>query len=153
MLEPLLEAHAEALFALFAEPDNWLYLDSTPPPDVETLAARHRYLEARRSPDGSEMWLNWGVLFGGALIGFVQATVSAEQRITLAYFIAKPYWGRGFATDAVRAMVAYLDASFPDAEIVASVDDRNTASFKLLRRLGLTVYDCSDPMNVLLRRV
>jgi RimJ/RimL family protein N-acetyltransferase len=130
----------------------WTYQDAAPPASVEELAARHRYLETRRSPDGMEWWLNWAVMYRGELIGYVQATVPAERRINLAYVIAKPYWGQGLATDAVRALVAFLDSRFPAAELVASVDERNTASFKLLRRLGLTVYDRSDPRNLLLRR-
>jgi hypothetical protein len=40
----------------------------------------------------------------------------------------------------------------PDANLVASVDERNTASFKLLSRLGRTVFDESNPLNLLLRR-
>jgi [ribosomal protein S5]-alanine N-acetyltransferase len=140
------------MFELFAEPQTWLYLDSTPPPNVEALAARHRRLESRKSPDGTELWLNWGVMYRGELIGFVQATVPAEDRIAIAYFIGKAYWAQGLGTDAVRTMVAFLDARFPDVDLMASVDERNTASFKLLSRLGLAVYDRSDRRNLQLHR-
>jgi ribosomal-protein-alanine N-acetyltransferase len=140
------------MFGLLAEPDVWSYTDSEPPASVEELAARHRRLESRQSPDGTELWLNWAVRYGSELIGFVQATVRPDRRIDLAYVIGKRFWGRGFATDAARTMVDFLDAAFPGADMIASVDHRNTASLKLLSRLGLIVCDESDPGNVLLRR-
>jgi ribosomal-protein-alanine N-acetyltransferase len=148
----LLECHAEAMFALFAEPDIWTYLDDSPPATLEALATRHRRLESRRSPDEREVWLNWAVMLEGELIGFVQATVSSERRIDLAYVIGKPYWSRGLATDAVQTMVAFLEDRFPAAELQASVDERNGSSIRLLTRLGLTLDDRSDPQNLRFRR-
>jgi ribosomal-protein-alanine N-acetyltransferase len=139
------------MFALFADPEVWTYVDSPPPDTLEALAARYRRLESRRSSDGAELWLNWAVRTE-AVIGFVEATVRAPSRIEIAYFIGKRYWFRGFATDAVRTMLTFLARRFAYADFEATVDLRNVASFKLLRRLDFSVVDDHDPENLRLRR-
>ena len=44
--------------------------------------------------------------------------------------------GKGYATEALRAMVDYLFANLGKHRIVASVDPRNTPSIRLIERLG-----------------
>src|SRR5882672_11356745 len=76
LLEPLTAGHAEALFALLSDAALYTYLPGEPPVSVEALRERYRRLEARRSPDGSELWLNWvGRQHNGAYVGLVEATV------------------------------------------------------------------------------
>lgn len=97
------------------------------------------------------MWLNWTVRAEGGVIGFVEATVLPESQVEVAYFIGKPYWGRGFGTDAARTMLGFLAHCLPAATFWATVDTRNTRSVKLLMRLGFQVVTETDPQNVRLR--
>ncbi|MCC8145077.1 MAG: GNAT family N-acetyltransferase [Bacteroidales bacterium] len=48
----------------------------------------------------------------------------------------KNYKGKGYATEALKAMTNYLFVSLDKHRIVASVDPRNTASIRLIERLG-----------------
>ncbi len=48
----------------------------------------------------------------------------------------KDYQGKGYATEALNAMVKYLFLMLNKHRIVASVDPRNTASIRLIERLG-----------------
>ncbi|MDQ2663402.1 MAG: GNAT family N-acetyltransferase [Candidatus Eremiobacteraeota bacterium] len=147
-LEPLVEAHAVDMFALFGDPEMWTYLDSGPPHTQVALAARYRRLESRRSPDGTEFWLNWAVYTESVLIGFVQATVLPGSRALIAYFIGKRYWSRGFATDATRTMLTFLAGRFPKTDFEAVVDERNVSSLRLLRRLAFSIVDGKDAENL-----
>jgi RimJ/RimL family protein N-acetyltransferase len=55
----------------------------------------------------------------------------------LGYWIGRPYWGRGHATEAVGALVAEAFARFPDAQrIGAGVFEDNPASQRVLEKLG-----------------
>lgn len=54
------------------------------------------------------------------------------------YLIGRPYWGRGYATEAMAAFVAYAFAHRTD-HLIADVDPRNTASLALLSRTGFRV--------------
>ena len=58
-LEPLVAGHAEAMFELLSAPDLYRYLDYGPPPSLDHLRGVYEDLEARVSPDGSQLWLNW----------------------------------------------------------------------------------------------
>lgn len=54
-------------------------------------------------------------------------------------FILRPdHWGRGLAQEAVGAVVDFTFAHFAIPAITADVDPRNSASLRLLDRLGFT---------------
>ena len=48
----------------------------------------------------------------------------------------KDYQKKGYATEALKAMVDYLFGTLDKHRIIASVDPRNTASIQLIERLG-----------------
>lgn len=139
-LEPLLELHARELFAGLSAPALYAFMDEAPPTSEAALAERYRFLEARRSPDGSELWLNWALFARESrdYVGTVQATVRAGGETEIAYVLLPPAEGRGFASEAVAAMLAALRNSFGARAFIAHVDPRNRASIALLDRLGFT---------------
>jgi RimJ/RimL family protein N-acetyltransferase len=47
-------------------------------------------------------------------------------------------WGRGFATEALRAVVDYAFATLGLAQLAAVVDVPNDASHRVITRLGFT---------------
>src|SRR5205823_6758725 len=54
----------------------------------------------------------------------------------LAYYLARPYWGRGLATEAGRAFVEYGFTKLGLACIVAGANAANLASNRVLVKLG-----------------
>lgn len=48
----------------------------------------------------------------------------------------KDYQGKGYATESLKAIVNYLFFTLNKHRIIASVDPRNTASIRLIQRLG-----------------
>ncbi|MBJ7331939.1 MAG: GNAT family N-acetyltransferase [Solirubrobacteraceae bacterium] len=61
---------------------------------------------------------------------------SKGPEIELAYAFGRPFWGRGFATEAARAIVAEGFGDLGLEEIVAVARDENTASLHVLENLG-----------------
>lgn len=55
---------------------------------------------------------------------------------TLAFYLARPYWGRGLATEAGRAFVEFGFGELQLTRIVASAQEGNGASVHVLRQLG-----------------
>lgn len=137
-LEPLVEAHAREMFAALADPAIYRHIDEEAPESVERLAQRYRRLESRKSGDGTEHWLNWVVRekASGAAIGYVQATVQTDGMAIVAYVIAPSHWGHGFGREATVAMIAEIAARYGAQRLVATVDEANAASIRLLRALG-----------------
>ena len=76
---------------------------------------------------------------GGTLIGDVLlAPRSVEhQTLEVGYIFAAAYGGRGYATEAVRALLDLAFGPLKARRVVARVDARNDASRRLLTRLGL----------------
>lgn len=66
-------------------------------------------------------------------------TMEHDTRLgQIGYTIARSHWGRGFATEAVVALVRYAFGAFPFHRITASADPRNSASCRVLEKAGFT---------------
>ena len=136
-LEPRTAAHAEALYALLADPSIYAFLDERPPVSVEALRVRFARSENLSSPDGSERWLNWVARdAAGCIAGFVQATVEADGNTNIAYVFGTAFRGRGIARAAVAQMLRLLAADHGVANFFVVADRRNYASIRLAEGLG-----------------
>jgi ribosomal-protein-alanine N-acetyltransferase len=135
-LEPLRTSHAEAMFELLRDEAIYRYLDYSSPSSVEYLRDVYVQLEARRSPDGNEAWLNWVIHpRGQPLVGYVQATLTSNRSAHVAYVLASKYWGHGYAQNAMLAMLEHLASAYDVDRCIATVEVENQRSIRLLERL------------------
>ena len=136
-LEPLLPDHADAMFDGLRDPRLYAYTPHEPPVSREALRARYERLATRRSPDGSQQWLNWAVAErdGGAYLGYVQATVRADGSAAVAYVLFHHAWGNGFAREALRAVLDELAGRYGCRAADASVEPDNLRSIVVLEAL------------------
>lgn len=115
-------------------------MDHGPPASEDALRGVYEKLQARQSPDGSEQWLNWAVFDAQEqALGFVQATVLADQRAWVAYVLGRAHWGQGHARAATGAMVAHLEQALGVRLSMACVERANMRSLSLLQHLGFDV--------------
>lgn len=76
---------------------------------------------------------------GGVVVGAVGLILALEHgRAELGYWIGRPYWGLGYATEASRAVVAWGFRSLDLHRIHAGHFPHNPASGRVLRKLGMT---------------
>ena len=137
LLEPLVAAHAEAMFTLLSDVALYRWIDEAPPADPASLRARYARLETRASADGRQHWLNWVVRRpGGPPLGYVQATVLEDGSAWVAYLLGSAHQGRGDATRATAAMLAHLESAYGANRLLANVEAENGPSIRLLQRLG-----------------
>ena len=137
VLEPLRVAHAERMFELLGDSALYRYLDDAPPSSLDQLRQRYARLQSAGSADQSQRWLNWIIVpKGEAAAGFVQATVVANRMAWVAWLLSRDCWGRGYAAEATRAMLAHLAASHGVARCQATVEADNVRSIRLLKRLA-----------------
>ena len=138
-LEPQVLAHAEEMFAVLSDPAIYEY-ENQPPSSLEWLRERFTKLESRCSPEGQERWLNWVIrLPTSELIGYVQATVRSQARAAIAYELSSKYGGRGFARQAVEAMISELVENYGARKLSAVLKQGNLRSLRLLERLGFSL--------------
>ena len=138
-LVPLRVADAAEMVAVLADPALYAWIGGAPPSRAE-LVRRFRAQVAGRSPDGREVWRNWIVRErpSGAATGFVQATIVVDRppSAEIAWMIGMPWQGRGYATEAARALVAWLEARGVRS-IVAHIHPDHAASAAVAERAGL----------------
>jgi [ribosomal protein S5]-alanine N-acetyltransferase len=138
VLLPLRGEHADHLFEGLSDDRLYEFIADTPPNRVESLRARYEKLAGRKSPDGTEAWLNWAVWsrHDQQYIGYVQATVRSAGICEIAYVFVWNMWGRGYGREAVAAMAAHLLDYYEARSLRAVVDPRNVRSVALLDALG-----------------
>lgn len=70
------------------------------------------------------------------LIGGIGLSPASGGAAELGYWIARPYWGLGFATEAARAVVALAHQSLLIDRLISGHFPDNPASGHVLRKLG-----------------
>jgi len=109
------------------------------PPTRAELRGRYARLAAGHSPDGSQEWWNWIMRQRDpvAAVGTVQATIiGGGTQAEIAWVVGTAWQGRGFASEAARALVGWLDDRGVGV-IIACVHPRHHASAAVAERAGL----------------
>ena len=115
-------------------------------------------------PYSEEMAVDWiqslhgeeGVAFAidraGALIGCVGYRATDKIRAEMGYWIGKPYWGMGYATEAAQALILYAFQKEKIAYLTVGHFEENPASARVIAKLGFepsgeVLRDCAARGN------
>lgn len=141
-LEPLRVAHAEELAPVLADPALHTFIGGAPD-DLATLRARYARMVAG-SPDPRVSWCNWviRVTADDRPAGTVQATVGPTAgadglAAEIAWVVGTPWQGQGIASEAARALVAWLRGLPEVACVLAHIHPDHGASAAVARAAGL----------------
>ena len=128
-LRPLQPADAERIAVLGGD---W---------DVASQTGRIPY---PYSPEAAQHWLA-GVAAGevvfviehdGELVGICGYSPLADGSAEMGYWLGKPYWGRGFATEAARALMSYGFTKGGVTRFTGCHFADNPSSARVLTKLG-----------------
>lgn len=78
-----------------------------------------------------------GRLIGG--LGLESRAELARKTMRLGYWLGEPYWGMGYATEAVRSAAEYAFATFEIRRIEAGVLEWNPSSARVLEKAGFVL--------------
>jgi RimJ/RimL family protein N-acetyltransferase len=137
-LVPLAVADAAEMVDVLSGEALYAYTGEAPP-GLDELRARYARQVAGPSPDSREEWRNWILRRepGGEAVGYVQATITGGwRRAEIAWVIGLRWQGQGYATEAARALVGWLDARGVRV-IQAHIHPEHAASAAVARRAGL----------------
>jgi RimJ/RimL family protein N-acetyltransferase len=132
-------ADAEPLAAYRSDPEVARYQSWTAPVPIEEARAIVASLE-QGDPE-LPGWFQFAVEHTGdrALIGDVGVDLHENRRqAEIGFSLAPAYQGRGFAAEAVRAVLDHLFRVRGLHKVSAECDARNIASARLLERVGFT---------------
>jgi [ribosomal protein S5]-alanine N-acetyltransferase len=135
LLRPFRLEDAEDVFSYWHDEAFVFFLTRLPPPGSRA-EVEEALLKISRTP--WEENPRFAVVLQGRVIGEVSLGIEpSDQTANLGYAIARQHWGRGFATEAARAVVDYGFGSFGLAKVFARADPRNVASIRVLEKLKM----------------
>lgn len=130
---------ADALFAIFSDPQVARYWSAPPWPDVaQAHDAIRSAVEAYAS--GSGMKLAVLLKDSATMIGITNLYAFHDQnrRCDLGYAMASALWGKGYQTEALAATLDYGFRALDLNRVEADIDPRNEGSARVLEKLGFT---------------
>ena len=114
------------LFAIMSDPDAMRYWSTLPHADKGVTRDRLSGMMAQ-DPLGYFMLDRDGTVIG---------TAGLFDRNEIGFILHPAHWRRGYVTEAMRAIIPYLFATFPVDSLMADIDPRNDGSAATLRKLG-----------------
>ena len=133
-LDTLQSADAPALFRYRSDPDVSRYQGWRP----EALGDADRFIGKQSARPVRGVWFQRAIrLQGGELIGDLGFCLSVDGQAEFGISVAPSQQGKGFAREALHALLGELFGRMDVHRAHASVDPRNTPSMALMRSLGL----------------
>ena len=136
-LKPLCMEHLASAYRYSSDPEGTRFMMFLPAASREEVAAFIRDAEAERAKPSPEYY-EMAVLRDGEHIGGVSLHLERDGRSAeMGWILRRDCWGRGYATEAARALMAHARSAWGIRRFVAHCDAENAASAGVMRRLGM----------------
>jgi RimJ/RimL family protein N-acetyltransferase len=138
-LRPLTAADADALLAYRSRADVCRFVPFEPMTRADLDAQADRFARRTLTDEGQDLTLGAEVRATGQLIGDLILFWRSRRDLTgeLGYIFNPDAGGRGYATEAARAVLGLGFDGLGLRRIIARLDERNEPSARLARRLGM----------------
>jgi ribosomal-protein-alanine N-acetyltransferase len=137
LLRPFREADLDDLADLYADPEVTRYIGPGYPQDRDQVQRRLERMMRHWQEHGFGMWAliekAEGRFVGRCGVGYLHDRGDAE----LAYTLARRFWGRGLATEAVRRVLQHAFEVVQLPRVLGAALVGNVASHKVLLEAGL----------------
>jgi ribosomal-protein-alanine N-acetyltransferase len=136
-LRPYTEQDVDALHELWTDPDvrRYLWDDEVISRERAEMTVHDAIATAER--EGFGQWLLLGATTSSlaGFCGLMRREPDADPE--LLYGLAREFWGRGLATEAAIAVLAYAFDELGCVRITAATDTANRSSARVLERIGM----------------
>lgn len=136
LLRKILPEDAEMVYVWMSDPEVCKYERWRPHPSVDYSRG---YIIEVFDYYKSDRTYQWGIETNGKLIGSVSVVNINEydQKAVLGYCLAREFWSNGYATESVKAVLAYMFLEVGLNRVEASHSVNNVASGRVLEKAGL----------------
>jgi len=134
-------ADAEVLHNIYQTEGVLRYFPTTTPPPLERV---ERFIDNQKEHWDKYGYGNWGILPDGEkqIAGWAGLQFLPDLDETeVGYLLDKPFWGRGFATEAAGASLGFGFEQCNLEHIIALVHPENLASRRVIEKCGMTYVD------------
>ena len=139
ILRPIRIQDAEAFLPMYRDPEVMRYLGGSYPGTLADMQARLALRIAEHESNGFGL-LATELRESGELIGRcgqIRQIVEGTPEIEVGYLIARPHWGRGYATEAARALLDDGFARLHVPRLISLIHPENVASQRVAAHNGL----------------
>jgi len=131
----LTAADLPALAAIFSDPLVVRYMATEP---LDTEAAAEQYLQSIHEGFLEGSLYQWGIALDGEIVGTctLAGIDRKNRRAEIGFALGRKHWGRGLIPRALPALIEFAFGRLRLHRIGADTDPRNTASIRVLEKLG-----------------
>jgi RimJ/RimL family protein N-acetyltransferase len=128
-LRPLKDEDAKAIAVLAGDWDIARMTSRIPYPYSEALA--HQWISGLETGEFVR-----GIVLEDELIGVIGYLPGDDGSAEIGYWIGKPWWGRGYATEAAEALIRYCFRRVRLGRVICAHFVDNPASARVIAKLG-----------------
>ena len=143
LLRPFGPGDAPLVHRVYSDPEVMRYVATGPMADLSVTERLLQDYEAHQKRLGYSFW---AVIEreSGSLIGDAGLYRTPTGEVELGYTLGVAWWGRGYATEAARAVLAYGFEQLALSEIVSFTTVANVRSRRVMDKLGMRRSPADD---------
>jgi RimJ/RimL family protein N-acetyltransferase len=134
---PLVPDNSSTLHQIYLSEGVLQYFPNPVPPPVEKV---QRFIDRQALHWQKHGYGNWGIKVGSGdeIVGWAGLQYVPELDETeVGFLFDRPYWGKGYATEAASASLRYGFVQINLDHIIALVHPKNIASQRVIQKCGL----------------
>ena len=136
LLRPFEAEDAPAAHEVYSDPEVMRYVATGP---LSDLSMTRRLLQDYTTHQQAWGYSFWAVVEreSGRLIGDAGLYRTPVGEVELGYTLGRPWWGRGYATEAAGTWLETAFSRLGIREVVALAEPANAASLRVLEKVGM----------------
>jgi len=149
LLRELVPADDKGMFALDSDPEVHWYLGNSPIKTIDDSRVMIAYIRQQYIDNGVGRWAviekQSGSFIGWAGLKLMRETINGHVNFyDIGYRLIRQYWGKGYATEAAKAVLDYGFNQLNLDNIYGMTAIDNLASKNVLQKIGLTYVNNFD---------
>lgn len=138
VLKKIEDAHLQELFTIYDNEKVFEYCGIIPKHNIQTVSKMIGHFDRDFKKESKVKWGIFQKSHSDQLVGIIEAMEFNQKvnMVTIGYYLAEDYWGKGLASDAVNILVKFLFEEVNINRIQAEVMPLNEASKKVLQKNG-----------------
>lgn len=138
VLKKIEDAHLQEVFTIYNNEKVFEYCGIIPKHNIQTVSKMIGHFDRDYKKKSRVKWGIFQKSHSDQLVGIIEAMDFNQKvnMVTIGYYLAEDYWGKGLASDAVNILVKFLFEEVNINRIQAEVMPLNEASKKVLLKNG-----------------
>ena len=137
LLRDFREDDYDSIHAYATDPEVVRYMTWGPNTPEVTRMVLDRNLERQRAWPRQELHLAVELKMSGDMIGVISLHEAHTENSAFGYCYARAHWGKGYGTEAARALAEVAFTHLGHHRIWATCDARNHGSYGIMEKVGM----------------